>query len=305
MSMFNDIGWTAKGSEDNFPILKRPNCLRKESHKDIGRSLALETKPSCMGTAITQMKESGIPWPHRWCNDSEEQVIPFLQEPVRWVVEFCESYKERRPHTSMWILQIQNFYFESFTLRISSVCTEQFRIGVSYSTSRRIWFWQRSTCKRRRVGNSEPGDIEDHEFTCSELFREYSKERTRIWKQIARNYGELRIQIRSQPDCKKKKLRLHNSWIRLHLDNRTKHISRRWLRFWRLYSCMLRTYSSSKWSTIQSFSSNTWRNKHRTSCSSSSCFPSQQLRNWDWDPFSKPSQKWNPGSWYAEEEIAL
>ena len=83
MSMFNDIDWTVKGNEEQFPILKRPNCLRKESRKDIGRSLALETKPSCMGTAITYLKESGIPLPHRWCNDSEEQVIPFLQEPVR------------------------------------------------------------------------------------------------------------------------------------------------------------------------------------------------------------------------------
>ena len=39
MSMFNDIDWTVKGNEEQFPILKRPNCLRKESRKDIGRSL--------------------------------------------------------------------------------------------------------------------------------------------------------------------------------------------------------------------------------------------------------------------------
>ena len=66
MSMFNDIDWTVKGNEEQIPILKRPNCMRKESLKDIGRSLALETKPSCMGTAITAVKESGILFSHRW-----------------------------------------------------------------------------------------------------------------------------------------------------------------------------------------------------------------------------------------------
>ena len=52
-------------------------------------------------------------------------------------------------------------------------------------------------------GNSEPGDIEDHQFTRSEVFREYSMKRSSIWKHIARNYAELRIKIRSQLDCKK------------------------------------------------------------------------------------------------------
>ena len=60
MSISNDIDWTAKVNEEKFPILKRPNCMRKESRKDIGRSLALETKPSCMGTAITHLKEVRI-----------------------------------------------------------------------------------------------------------------------------------------------------------------------------------------------------------------------------------------------------
>ena len=83
MSMFNDIDWTAKGNEEKFPILKRPNCLRKRSREYIGLFMALETKPSGMGTAIMNLKESGIPLSHRKCNDSEKQVIPFLQEPLR------------------------------------------------------------------------------------------------------------------------------------------------------------------------------------------------------------------------------
>ena len=97
----------------------------------------------------THLKESGIPWLRRWYSDSRKQVTQSSQVPVPRVVEFWDCWKEKRPYTSMRMLQTQNSCSESFIMYISSVFTEQFRLGVSNSV------WERTRRDKKEFSKNE------------------------------------------------------------------------------------------------------------------------------------------------------
>ena len=64
------IGQRRESKRIVFQIQTKSRCTRRDSRKDIGRSLVLETQRSRMETATTNLMENGIPLPHRWYNDS-------------------------------------------------------------------------------------------------------------------------------------------------------------------------------------------------------------------------------------------
>ena len=64
------IGQRRESKRIVFQIQTKSRCTRRDSRKDIGRSLVLETQRSGMETATINLKENGIPLPHRWYNDS-------------------------------------------------------------------------------------------------------------------------------------------------------------------------------------------------------------------------------------------
>ena len=75
MSMFNDIDWTVKETKGIvFQIQTRSRCTRRDSRKNIGRSMVLQTKKSSMETAITSETVNGNPLQRKWSKDSERQV---------------------------------------------------------------------------------------------------------------------------------------------------------------------------------------------------------------------------------------
>ena len=62
-----------------FQIQKKTRCTRRDSRKDIGHFLALETKSNGMETAVTRLKENDIPSLQRWYSDSRKQVTGSLR----------------------------------------------------------------------------------------------------------------------------------------------------------------------------------------------------------------------------------
>ena len=90
----------------------------------------------------------------------------------------------------MRMLQTQNSCSESFILWVSSVFTEQFRIGVRNS----VWQKTKGTRKnsqQRRI--REQREIKNRECSSSEPFGILSK--TGIWKQFAGKHSGLRITV--------------------------------------------------------------------------------------------------------------
>ena len=91
-----------------FRIQKKSRHTRRNSRMDTGRSSVLEMKRSGVEKQSTFLKESEIQWRLRWCSDSRKQVTQSSRVPVHWAVEFWECWKEKKPYTSMRMLQTQN-----------------------------------------------------------------------------------------------------------------------------------------------------------------------------------------------------
>ena len=123
---------------------------RSKFRRNTGRSSVLDIKRIGLENQSTFLKESEIQWLHRWFSDSRKQVTQSLQVPVLRVVEFWERWKEKKPCTSMRILQTQNSCSEPFVLWIGSAFTEQFRIGVNSSA------WQKKKRDKRSHKNPWP-----------------------------------------------------------------------------------------------------------------------------------------------------
>ena len=112
MSMINDIVWK-KNDE---------NCI-SNALPGHWKFLGPGSEEKWHGDSHDQ-KDSGIAPPTRWYSDSKRLVILSSEVPVLRVVE---SWSKRRFH------KIQNSCSEQFTLSISSVSTEQLRVGVTNS----------------------------------------------------------------------------------------------------------------------------------------------------------------------------
>ena len=67
-----------KEKETKRIVFRNPNksmITRRDSREVGGHSWAQETKRNGMELSVLQLKENGIPQPHRWWNDSKKQVI--------------------------------------------------------------------------------------------------------------------------------------------------------------------------------------------------------------------------------------
>ena len=105
------IGQKKEMMEFVFRIQIKSRITRRDSCKDTGRFWVLERKRSGMEFFLTHLRENEIPQPISWWKDSKTQVTQSLHVPVLRVVEFWERWKEKKPCTSMRILQTQNSFF--------------------------------------------------------------------------------------------------------------------------------------------------------------------------------------------------
>ena len=144
------IGQRKEMIEFVFRIQIKSRITRRDSCKDTGRFRVLERKRSGMELFLAHLREIEIPQPISWWKDSRTQVTQSSQVPVLRIVEFWERWKEKKPCTSMRILQTQNSCSEPFILWIGSAFTEQFRIGVNSSA------WQRKKRNKRSHKNPWP-----------------------------------------------------------------------------------------------------------------------------------------------------
>ena len=121
------IGQEKEMMEFEYQLRKSQGIPRK----DIGRSSVLEMKRSGMELFHTHMKENGTPQAPKWWSDSKILVIQYLRASVLWVVESWKRKITETPYISTRMLQTQSSHSDSSILQISSVFTEQFRIGVN------------------------------------------------------------------------------------------------------------------------------------------------------------------------------
>ena len=126
MSMFNDIDWTRKENEDKCFFPEKSQCTRRNSPKDIGRFWVLETKRSGMEAVIT----------------NQHQIFTSERQEL-WNPEKLNS--KQKPHVSLRMLRMQNFYAESFTQKSSSISTGQFHTGVDSLVQTRLSLSQKSS----------------------------------------------------------------------------------------------------------------------------------------------------------------
>ena len=143
-------GWDMCGPDDRFfsgaqrcyAILKPCAC---DAFRDCEQTV-LRCMCSVYGCTVhthrrfLEFQESGSPELHRWYSESRKQDIQSLQVSVLWVVEFWECWKDKRPYTSMRILQTQNFCSESCVLWISPYFKKKFRKGVEQRNTKERQF---------------------------------------------------------------------------------------------------------------------------------------------------------------------
>ena len=127
MSMFNDIEWK----------MNDENCISNAENQELRDEVlarTLDVSGSRVGRemvwAILAIKsDNGIAQPATWYSDPKQLVILYSRVPVLL------------PFTSIEILCIQNSCSKQFILSISSVFTEQLRIGVINS----VWQKKKNT----------------------------------------------------------------------------------------------------------------------------------------------------------------
>ena len=142
MLTFNDFDWTRKGK---FRIQKKVKTYAKKFLQGHWTFLGPGDDKKWYGKA-KYFPEGKWDWvASQMVQRFQETGHPIFQEPAHWVVEFWECWQEKKPYTSMRMLQTQNSCSESFILRISSVFTEQFRIGVSNSV------WQKTKRDKKEL----------------------------------------------------------------------------------------------------------------------------------------------------------
>ena len=142
-----------------FKIPKKSEIMRRDSCEDIGRSLDLEVKRSGVFHIYQSLKGHGSPWQPKCYNDSWRQDTQFFKVPVLWIVTSLKERKTKTPFISQQNLRVWNSYSESFTARISSVSTEQCRVGLDSQVLQELSLFRESssklkntlTRKRRRV----------------------------------------------------------------------------------------------------------------------------------------------------------
>ena len=78
-------------------------------------------------------QDSEFPQPPKWCTDSKKSVIWYSKVSVHWVGFFWSKRDVKHLCTSTESSWIQNFCSKQFILWISSVNTEQGRIGATIS----------------------------------------------------------------------------------------------------------------------------------------------------------------------------
>ena len=124
ISMFNDIDWTRKGNEwICIWDAEKVKDARKDSRRDTGRFAVLQTKRSCMDVFFTHLKETGF----------KNTGHPLFQEYQCLIGEILKRKNNRDTIRFNADASNTELLFESFILWISSVFTEQFRIGVNIS----------------------------------------------------------------------------------------------------------------------------------------------------------------------------
>ena len=114
-----------------FRMQKKSRITRRYSCKDTGRFWVLDRKRSGMEDLLTLLLESGTPQPMKWYNDSKKPVIT-CSKSISAVSRGILKRKKGK-ETIHFNGDSSNREFLFQTCQISSICTEQWRIGANNS----------------------------------------------------------------------------------------------------------------------------------------------------------------------------
>ena len=128
MSMFN-IDWTMRGNDENWmSYAAKGKKYAKKFSQGHWTFLGLGSEKKWYGGSSY---ENGTRQLIKW--RFKETSHPVFEVSVPWVVESWKERKVKKPCTPMENRQTQSSCSRLFTLQISSVFTEQCRIGVNHS----------------------------------------------------------------------------------------------------------------------------------------------------------------------------
>ena len=165
-------------------------------------SRTLDVSWSRLRHVLTINKDSGISQKIRWYNNSKKQDTLFSWAPVLWSEEFSNEDKTKVPFTSIENPRTRNSCLRRCILQLSSVSTEQRRLGVLSSAWRlkrkdqmqflwtvKCWLlWSQPEEVEWFTANSSTWiqGAGTHQFSCS---GEQSSNDTVVWKGFLPVFG--------------------------------------------------------------------------------------------------------------------
>ena len=188
------IGQEKETKRSVFQIQKKTRCTRRDSRKDIGRFLALETKSNGMETAVTNLKENDIPSLQRWYSDSRKQVTGSLRASQGW--------KEKKPYISIGCFEHRTFIPKHPLGRSAQKIRSSLKLEwTARSKSERDWAYLGKVHVKKRVRESR--NTEERAFIGSKLFGRFFKVGTCVGKQNAKESSELCVTTQIQFNVRK------------------------------------------------------------------------------------------------------